>query len=369
MKKQIEVEGGELAIRNSHGDIVIIPKKNRIEVEGMIKDKCWSCVDAFVDTLPVMADYAEDGSLIIDWGKIKSKLNPYNWGVDDYTDKGDFNSAYFSAKKEGKKEFMWNNKRYNVYYAGTPRQEVGKYGINNKEINPLEINHPVQVNKYDPLKKYVPGHIEAQLTDYSENNPSVNYSPKGNYPLGINTIKEAGKKTYNVYGDVDKQKFENKAYSLPTGKYSILLGLKEEPSDWNLFTNNCADNVCDAFNIPRAKGLETPNNTLKKIIEKYPTIEVTGRTYDDYLKLSKDIQDKNSKDVLKNSKNLIGLRYSPDLINTKVDKNIISKIQKSLVEEGYKLPKSTKKDASFDGIFGNETKQALLDWQNKNKTK
>lgn len=61
--KNVEVEGGELAIKNSHGDIVIIPKKNRLKVEGMIKDKCWECIDSFVDTLPVMADYAEDGSL------------------------------------------------------------------------------------------------------------------------------------------------------------------------------------------------------------------------------------------------------------------------------------------------------------------
>ena len=38
-------------------------------------------------------------------------------------------------------------------------------------------------------------------------------------------------------------------------------------------------------------------------------------------------------------------------------------------EKGYKLPKSTKKDGSFDGIWGDETKQALLDYQTKNKKK
>ena len=44
-------------------------------------------------------------------------------------------------------------------------------------------------------------------------------------------------------------------------------------------------------------------------------------------------------------------------------------IQKALSEQGYKLPKSTKSDGTFDGIFGDETKNALLDYQTKNKKK
>ena len=57
----IEAEGGELILKNSAGDHVIIPKKHRAEVQGMIKDGCHGCIDALVNTLPVMADYAEDG--------------------------------------------------------------------------------------------------------------------------------------------------------------------------------------------------------------------------------------------------------------------------------------------------------------------
>jgi hypothetical protein len=60
----IEAEGSELILRNKAGDYVIIPKKYRTEVQGMIKDGCHGCIDALVDTLPVMADYAPDGSLI-----------------------------------------------------------------------------------------------------------------------------------------------------------------------------------------------------------------------------------------------------------------------------------------------------------------
>lgn len=42
-------------------------------------------------------------------------------------------------------------------------------------------------------------------------------------------------------------------------------------------------------------------------------------------------------------------------------------LQIELSNRGYKLPKSTKKDGTFDGIWGEETKNALLDWQTKNK--
>ena len=42
-------------------------------------------------------------------------------------------------------------------------------------------------------------------------------------------------------------------------------------------------------------------------------------------------------------------------------------LQRELANRGYKLPKSTKKDGTFDGIYGPETRQALTDWQEKNK--
>ncbi len=64
--------------------------------------------------------------------KVKSTLNPYNWGVEDYSKEKNFNKAYASAKKAGEKEFMYKGKRYNTNYAGTPRQEVGAYGADGR---------------------------------------------------------------------------------------------------------------------------------------------------------------------------------------------------------------------------------------------
>ena len=59
----IEAEGNELVLKNKAGDYVIIPKKYRTEVQDMIKDGCHGCIDALVETLPVMEDYAQDGTL------------------------------------------------------------------------------------------------------------------------------------------------------------------------------------------------------------------------------------------------------------------------------------------------------------------
>jgi len=120
----IEAEGNELILKNKAGDYVIIPKKYRLEVQDMIKNGCYGCIDALVETLPVMEDYAEDGSLLPDWDKVKSVLNPKNWGVNDYTDKGDFNTAYNSARQAGKKEFMWNNKRFSTTMKNLPGERI-----------------------------------------------------------------------------------------------------------------------------------------------------------------------------------------------------------------------------------------------------
>ena len=44
-------------------------------------------------------------------------------------------------------------------------------------------------------------------------------------------------------------------------------------------------------------------------------------------------------------------------------------LQRELSNRGYKLLKSTKENGTLDGILGDETKNALLDYQSKNKTK
>ena len=46
-------------------------------------------------------------------------------------------------------EFMYKNKRYNTKYAGTPRQEVGRYGVNGKFVNSNTFNNNSKQYQYD----------------------------------------------------------------------------------------------------------------------------------------------------------------------------------------------------------------------------
>ncbi len=239
--------------------------------------------------------------------KLTSTLNPYNWRVEDYSKEKDFTKAYSTAKKAGEEEFMYKGKRYNTKYAGTPRQEVGTYGVDGKPVHPMDLNHPAQVNLYPAFGKYLPGHISASVGD---NETSIDYSSRGNFPFGINEVKNKGEKSFNVYGQ-DNLTFSNKAASLPTGDY--MLEDKYTPSDWNLFTNNCADNVCDAFGIPRSKGIQTPSGAVSKIKKKYPTLDITGKAYEDYYHLSEKLQSSFPEKILPQAKNILGIASSPDL--------------------------------------------------------
>ena len=58
--KKIEAEGSELILRNEHGDYAIIPKKHRREVGDMVKEGCNKCIDAYIDSLPIVKDYEKE---------------------------------------------------------------------------------------------------------------------------------------------------------------------------------------------------------------------------------------------------------------------------------------------------------------------
>lgn len=96
MNKNIEVEGGEIAIRNSHGDLAIIPKDKRDWVKQKLSEGCHSCIDKLVETLPVMEDYAEDGSLYSEYLTTESptKKHPLDPNPDGNL------PSYFKGSKE-----------------------------------------------------------------------------------------------------------------------------------------------------------------------------------------------------------------------------------------------------------------------------
>ena len=69
----IEAENNELVLENSHGDIVIIPANKRNWVKNKIKEGCNDCIDSLVDTLPIMSDYAQDGTVFPNGKEVEVK--------------------------------------------------------------------------------------------------------------------------------------------------------------------------------------------------------------------------------------------------------------------------------------------------------
>lgn len=79
----IEAEGNELVLKNKAGDYVIVPKKYRLEVQDMIKENCHDCIDKLVETLPVMEDYASDGSIMPNDNEDNFKYKSYTAAQDN----------------------------------------------------------------------------------------------------------------------------------------------------------------------------------------------------------------------------------------------------------------------------------------------
>jgi hypothetical protein len=54
---KVEAEHNELIIRNSYGDIAIIPADKRNWVKKKLSEGCHSCIDELVKTLPKLENY------------------------------------------------------------------------------------------------------------------------------------------------------------------------------------------------------------------------------------------------------------------------------------------------------------------------
>lgn len=414
----IEAEGNELILKNKAGDYVIIPKKYRLEVQDMIKENCHSCIDKLVETLPVMEDYAQDGSLLPSWNKVKSVLNPKNWGVEDYTDKGDFNTAYSSARKAGEKEFMFNNKRYNTNYKGTPEQQLKETGITDerlgiqgklenrayKTIKPSvydddEIGQNIKNfinnrNRFDN-SEYI--NLSKQLTEADKNNDLGKVKEllkkidtyNGNYsglddpysedawriylgkPQSENTFKLSSytpsiSKNKNIDYYALPNNFKDELYELYNNKV-----IKEGANDEFSFSNTFGENASKARvlgNFTVNKGKDDRGEYISyydkydlspklPLVGKMELSNFAGKPFEIYDRIYiKDYGDGKQKRMYYTDKELSEIDVNKKNFDTLA-------LQRELNNRGYKLPKSTKKDGTFDGVWGDEIKNALLEYR------
>lgn len=64
MKKNVEVEGGEVIYRNEQGDIAIIPKNLAEQAQGFMDNDDQDGMNNMIRTLPTEESYAEDGTFL-----------------------------------------------------------------------------------------------------------------------------------------------------------------------------------------------------------------------------------------------------------------------------------------------------------------
>ena len=131
MKKHIEAEKGELIIVSDEGHRAIIPAKDRKHFLDSLNG-CDDCINKYIQQLPMMSNYAEDGSLVPDDGDPIKKETYEQWGDRirkmapslDYTKDGDYN--YRGAYEAGLEPVEVDNNGVKEYHLGSRNPKTGE---------------------------------------------------------------------------------------------------------------------------------------------------------------------------------------------------------------------------------------------------
>jgi hypothetical protein len=375
-----------------------------------------------VSSWEIIEDLPKAGNGLIN--SLMATLNPKNQGVIDYTKSGTRDQAYAAARKAGEKEFMWNNERFSTDMAGTPAQQLKWSGITNSQTENRSFFTPVNFAKDRLRKNLVPygytnpaGRVyDAIVKDKST--PFVSEDKRT--VLGLKDVSPERRDAFKLYMNNPQ---ENNTFGISNytpslkdknsnnGPYYKINNLYGDPTedDWfvNFFYNSNKNRVTDAA-LPNL--IKTPFDNLTKtpptlmnlqndIMGHYKT-SIGSDERGNYMSYY-DKWDLNPKEV----KNPITGKEIPtdigkpfeiydrvyfkdygdgeekrmyytdkELKSFNTDKNTKNfdtiALQKELYNRGYKLPNSVKVvanegDLKFDGIYGDETKKALQDFQNK----
>ena len=413
---KIEVEDRELFLVNEAGDKVIIPKDKAAWVKEKLKEGCHGCIDKLVETLPVMEDYAEDGSLIPDdKKKITFEYKPYI-AVQDNTYVAP--KVTTSLKQKEKQQFI--SREQPVLKADTRTEQQRKRAQEYTEsvLNPsisTQIGEALQKPLRwlaDPVKgvgdivsaiapnsalaKNLPNTNEdvfeyrkKQLNPYTSNKEKINNTINEAVPLtnwaslNILPVEAAAgnmiKSSKNLIKPASKvlNKTDDVVKTVASSVDNVLSKSKYAPSNakYNL-DNYISINDDEFIKQILLKGIELnlQDDERGEYFSYYDLFDIgrgdeknktfgTAKPFEVYDRIYiKDYGDGQKKRMYYTDKELSELDVNKKNFDTLA-------LQRELRNRGYKLPKSTKKDGSLDGIWGDETKNALLDWQNKNKNK
>lgn len=382
--------------------------------------------------------------------KIKSKINPYNRWVEDYSDKWDFKSAYALARKNWEKEFMYKDKRYNTNYNWTPEQQLKITGITDEQLQNKNIiqnrlaNNLAPVGYEKPIKRFIEAVIENK-TDLYRNTVSERrmdayrlymWIPQMNNTFAISKYVPNKSKNKNVfYYSIQDNDLKNKLLNIISKEndlmkyreylqknelaldntYSDVMGkfLFDVGSDnngeyisyydkWDISILNKRNPITGKeittdfgrpfeiydriyyrenpeYYLPKYENAEKEMLRLKSIVSsseydskwnpvykdknwsivKFPKEYIYYIDYENYL--YKIMSDRPPKYIIQYFSN----NELKELDINRKDFSVLE-LQKELSNRWYDLLNSRKQDWSLDWVLWDETKNALLDWKNKN---
>jgi hypothetical protein len=338
-------------------------------------------------------------------------LNPKNWGVEDLSNLKTKGEAFNTARNKGEKAFIYKGTRYNTNYAGTPQQQLKETGLTNEQLqNRSTLNKNLANNlfpygydnaisrvwsagimnkKEEDRKSYEEGIYDMpELRQQEERKyDALNlYSgiPQKNNTFGISkyipTDSKDKNKTYYNFNNRNREQIEEKLindtyYIDKTKKEDIKVGIKKFDGDDIIGMGTMGVYKVSTGKDKRGKYISYYDkwdlNPLGLSIAGKELPTNFGKPFEIYDRVYVKNYNKDLKRLFYTDEELSKLNPDKKNFDTLA-------LQRELNNRGYKLPKSTKKESendsrthympnSFDGIFGDETKQALLDWQNKNK--
>lgn len=327
-------------------------------------------------------------------------LNPKNWGVEDLSNLKTRGEAFNTARNKGEKEFIYKGTRYNTNYAGTPEQQLRETGLTNEQLqNRSALNKNLSKNLFPVSYRNMIGRtLSAGIFNNKESDRS-HYDNKGGFERTIdkkNITKQINNRfdAFKLYTGIPQKnntfKISDYKPSISTNKDVNYYSFKNDEGfqDGIISYVNSTLGEWKNTNIPLGTEYLLKDSEVNKGVMGDFTVSVgkdkkgTYLSYYDKWDLSPvnfgkpfEIYDRvYTKDYGKDKGHIISqlqrMYYSDDeLSKLNPDKKNFDTLalQRELTNRGYSLPKSAKSDGTLDGILGEETKQALLDYQSKNK--
>lgn len=173
----VEAEQNELILKNKKGDYVIIPANKRNWVTAKLKQDCHTCIDSFVETLPIASQYAEFGSVYLEDGGVEDLLLTKKKAAEKVKQSAAFKSdaeleEFVKAKKKLGHRIGYEDAVRYIKLNDLKGKDLYKFVSENVKQG-FKMSNEKEWVKEIPNKDYVPPITEQQILGYRKYNETV----------------------------------------------------------------------------------------------------------------------------------------------------------------------------------------------------